>query len=903
MAYKRILTGLLLAVSAISIYSFSIDDDVIARVQQQLEKWTEAHPVEKVYLQMDKPYYTAGDDIWFKAYVTVGTTHQLSAYSGVINVELINDQDSIKQSLKLQLTGGTAFGDFALPDTMHEGNYRIRAYTQYMLNAGNNYIFDQAISIGNVITNKVFTKTTFNYSAENGRNVINTVINYVDVNGVPYVGDNASYSVLLNNGVVAKGKGVTDAQGNLNIGIPADSTALLSSGRIVTGLTIAKGNVVYKSIPVRAMAPTADVQFFPESGNMINGSPTKVAFKAIGTDGLGVDIKGAVVDNTGNVVAAINTVHMGMGAFELEPQAGKTYKAEITYPDGTKGIVPLPKAIDNGYVMNLSTAAPQWIRLTVSMAKANVSADPGKQISVVAQSSGKVYYAARSNPGSAMFTTVIPKSKFPNGIVQFVLFSATGEPMNERLVFIQNPDQLNLSVSAGAQTYGPRQKVKLNIDAKNKDGKGIVGSFSVAVTDESKVPVDDNSGNNILSTLLLTSDIKGYVEQPGYYFNNINEKTRADLDVLMLTQGYHRYDWKAVMNDKPVPNVYAREVNFNISGTITTPSGAPVVKGKVELVNFDDGVLKLDTLTDERGHFAFNGLVFPDSTKFLIQARNAKNKRDVIIKIDTVPPPKIAGYKNAADFKVNVSSSLSSYALNNKLFYAEQIKSGVGNHVITLREVQIIAKREAFKHSQNLNGAGNADQTFVAKDLINFNCVRLFDCFQGRLTGVTIRGGIPYTTRGGGAMAVIIDGMIVDAGYADNINVNDVQSIEVLRSIGYTAIYGPRAANGAILITTKRGDQRVFTPDNFRSGIKGYYPKGFYKAREFYSPQYDAKINTKLADLRSTIFWKPDLITPEDGKIAVEYFNAGTPGTYRVVIEGIDGDGNIGRQVFRYKVE
>ncbi|GGH16766.1 TonB-dependent receptor plug domain-containing protein [Mucilaginibacter phyllosphaerae] len=902
MAFKRLLAGLLIAAGIFDIYSFSSGDDVITRIQQQLEKWTFEHPVEKVHLHLDKPYYTAGDDIWFKAYVTIGSAHQLSAYSGVLNVELVNDQDSIKQSLKLQIANGTAFGDFALPDTIHEGNYRIRAYTQYMLNAGSDYIFDQAISIGNVITNKVFTKTTFNYAAQNGKSVINTTINYSDLNGVAYVGDQANYSVLLNNAVVAKGKGVTDAEGNLRLSVPADNAALLSMGRIVTGITVSKGNTIYKSIPIRAMANHADVQFFPESGNMINGISTRVAFKAIGTDGLGIDIKGTVVDNTGNAVAELSTAHLGMGQFDLEPQAGKTYKAEIVYPDGTKSTVALPRAADNGYVLNLYTSL-QNIRLTVSMAKDNVSNDPDKQISIVAQSAGKVYYAARSKPGSSMFGTVISKSKFPNGIVQFTLFSATGEPLNERLVFIQNPEPLDLSITADRQSYSVRQKVKLNIDAKSLSGKGITGSFSVAVTDESKVPVNESSENNILANLLLTSDIKGYVEQPAYYFNNISDKTRADLDLLMLTQGYRRYQWKEIMNNKPVADAYPRQTAFTISGRVTTPGGAPVVKGKVELLNFDDGLFKLDTLTDEQGRFAFKDLEFADSTRFLVQARNAKKKRDVVVKFDTIPPAKLNGYKNAADFKINVSSSLSNYALNNKLFYSEQLKAGVGNHVITLKEVQIIAKKEAFKNSQNLNGAGNADQTFVAKDMVNFNCVRFFDCFVGRLTGVIVRNGVPYSSRGGGQMAVIIDGMFLEAADADNINIVNVQSVEVLLGIAKTAIYGSRAANGAILITTKRGNDRVETPEYYRSGVSALYPKGFYKAREFYSPQYDAKTNTKLADLRSTIFWKPNLITGDDGKTAVEYFNAGSPGNYRVVVEGIDGDGNIGRQVFRYKVE
>lgn len=898
MAYKRFIAGLLLAIGVIGIYSFSTDDDIIARVQRQLEKWTNNHPVEKVHLHLDKPYYTAGDDIWFKAYVITGPLHRLQPDSGILNIELIDARDSIKQSLKLQLHNGLAYGDFALPDTLHEGNYRIRAYTQYMLNAGSDYIFDKAISIGNVITNKVFTKTTFNTTTQNGRNTVSADINYTDANGVVYAGNAVTYSVMLNNTVLAKGKGVTDANGNLHISLPADNAALLKQGRIVTGLAGTGNGTVYKSIPVRTMAVYADVQFFPEGGNMVNGLPARVAFKAIGIDGLGVDIKGTVTNTKGEEIAQINTQHLGMGVFTFTPQAGETYKANIIYPDGTKGLLRLPKAADNGYVLKVVELGKNDLRIAIATAKGTTG-----QFVVVGQSAGKVYYSARSTAGGSAFSTTISKSKFPSGITEFTLFSESGEPLNERLVFIQNPaDKLNLAVTADNQSYRPRQKVSLNIDAKDNEGKPAIGSFSVSVTDESKVPVDENTENNIFASLLLTSDLKGYVEQPAYYFKNDDEKARADLDVLMLTQGYHRFEWKSVLNDTPAPNLYPVQKTFTISGRITTPSGAPVANGKVELINFDDGLLKVDTLTDQNGRFAFTDIIYADSLKFLIQARNAKNKRDVVIKMDTVPPLSASNYKNAADLIINAGGAVTAYAQNSKQLYFEQMKAGLGNHVISLKEVLIREKRIALKHSANLNGPGNADQVLLAKDLMNYGCVRLADCLQGRLLGVLFNNGVPVTTRGGGRMLIVIDGIYSDASFMNSLSINDVQSIEVLRNIGTAGIYGGRGGNGVLVITTKRGDEPSYYPQQFGRGIKPYQPKGIYKSRTFYSPKYDAKTIQKIADLRTTVFWKPDMVTP-GGKAAIEYFNAGSAGIYRVVIEGIDSEGNIGRQVFRYKVE
>ncbi|MGH7238150.1 MAG: hypothetical protein ACREGF_06455, partial [Candidatus Saccharimonadales bacterium] len=85
-----------------------------------------------------------------------------------------------------------------------------------------------------------------------------------------------------------------------------------------------------------------DVQFFPEGGSLVNGNDTKIAFKAVGADGLGTDVKGFVVDDLGKQVAVFASSHLGMGEFNLKPGNGGTYKAKITYSDGSEGTAGLP---------------------------------------------------------------------------------------------------------------------------------------------------------------------------------------------------------------------------------------------------------------------------------------------------------------------------------------------------------------------------------------------------------------------------------------------------------------------------------------------------------------------------------------------------------------------------------
>jgi TonB-dependent SusC/RagA subfamily outer membrane receptor len=822
MAFKKLFPGILLTACIAGIFGFAAIDEPIGKIQQQLAKWTDNTPLEKAYLHLDKPYYAAGDDIWFKAYVVSGSYHELTTLSGVLNVDLTDAAGTIKQSLKLQLDKGTAAGDFALPDTLAAGVYHLRAYTNYMRNAGSEYFFDKEISIINTISNA------------------NTV----------------------------------------------------TTGKSMPG----------KATPIGAIVAAPSLQFFPEGGSIIIGVESNMAFKAIGANGLGVDVSGTIANSQGKQVAAFKSSHLGMGVFSFVPMPGERYTAAITYADGTKSTISLPQATETGYALAITDTDAQNLSVRITTAGATMQQYPNRVLSLVGQSGGKVYYAGKGTPGSREFKAIIPKSKFPAGIAQFTLFTDSGESLNERIVFI-NREQLKLNLAADKPASAPQQKVKIDLSALSGD-KPAMGSFSVSVIDESRVPVDEDSENNILASLLLTSDLKGYIEKPAYYFNNTGDKARADLDVLMLTQGYRRFEWKAIMQDKFAPVAFQPETALQVSGTITTPGGKPVANAKVQLIDIDNAAYQIDTLTDARGRFAFTGLAFEDSIRLIIQARTSKNKRDVVINLDSIAPPATAA--GHAAIQVSISDSLSVYAGSSKQLYDMQRRYGVGNHVVSLKEVVIREKKIALKHSSNLNGAGNADQVLLAKDLRNYGCAVLSDCLQGRLLGVIFRNGIPYSTRGNGPMQVILDGIYVEGTFLNSINYNDIAAIEVLRSGFSSSIYGGRGANGVIVITTKHGDENDDTYNGpvAGRGIKPYYPKGYLKARTFYSPQYDQpKVNKQLADLRSTIYWNPYVLTDAQGKASFEYFNAGSKGTYRVVVEGIDADGNLGRQVYRYKVQ
>jgi len=819
MNLKKLIAALCIAGGLITAGFTSYDNDYpIEKIAQQLNNWAANNPIEKVYLQFDKPYYAVGDDMWFKAYVTLGPDHKLSALSGVLNVELIDERDSVVQHIKLPLVSGLTWGDFALNDSLHEGNYRVRAYTNWMCNAGEDYFFDKHISIVNPLNNKAVAQT----------------------------------------------------------------------------------------IPVKSIESNIDVQFFPESGYLVNGINTKVAFKAVGPDGLGAEIKGSITDDANNMLTTFSSKHLGMGVFNLLPLAGKSYKANVVFADGSSKSFDLPRAIDKGYVLAIDNSDTANIHVKISTSKTILLDNANDTVSLIAQLGGKIYYAAKSAPGTAIFIADIPKKRFPSGIVQFSLISSKQGALNERLVFIQNPDQLKLDVNTDRQTYSPQQKVNIQLNAKNADNKPVQGSFSVSVVDETKVPENEEDESTILSNLLLTSDLKGYVEKPNYYFTNVNEQIRADLDVLMLTQGYSRFEWKDVLKNNFPAITYQPEKTLEVDGHITKINGKPLANAKVSLVSSKGTILYLDTVTDAKGRFIFDNLAFNDSLRFVIQAQTDKGDKYVKITLDNISPQKITSNKKAPDFKLNINEGLSTYLQSSKILYQEKMKYGLTNHTYVLKEVEIKGKKDKLKHSANLNGPGVADYVLVAGQFPP--SLPLAQSLEGRIPGVTFVGGLPVAIKlaaasiqGAPPMRIMVDGTEMPPEYLSSLNMHTVQSIEVIDDIAYAAVYGARANGGVLVITSKQGDEGISEP---APGILFYSPIGYYKIRTFYSPHYDdPKTNIPVANLRSTIYWNPNMITDKDGNTSFQYFNAGSKGTYRVVIEGIDNDGNIGRRVFRYKVD
>ncbi|WP_316830661.1 TonB-dependent receptor [Pedobacter aquatilis] len=897
---KNLITRLLvLSAVFVSILAFKGDDDPFNAILKKLVDYNVKYPHEKIYLHLDKPYYAVGDDIWFKAYATNSNAKGLSLLSKIVYVELIDEKDSLRRQLKLPLMNGVSWGNIKIADTLAEGNYRIRAYTNYMRNFETDFFYDKTIKIGNSISNKVFTKTAYKFSKDNNLNTVVATIHFEDKSGVPYREDDISYEVVFDDKTQSRGRAQTDLNGDAQFKFT--SSQVNKPGKILATLNLPNRIKVTKSIPILATSNQVDVQLLPESGILLEDLPQKIAVKAVNSSGKGENISGVVLDDSRNVITTFQTEHLGMGNFITNVQPGKTYTAIVKFKDGSEKEFKFPEIQKKGHSLSVEDINAETLKIKILSSADVVN---GEELKVVAQQSGSIFHVAKAKINKQLVTTSIEKNKLPSGITQLTLFSGENQPIAERLVFVKHSNnQITIDIKTDSVSASRKGKTVFAFNASGND-KASIGSFSVSVANISKIKPDENNESNILSSLLLTSDLAGYVESPNYYFLNDDNKTNQELDNLMLTQGWSRFVWKNVINNV-FPNItFAPEQSSIISGQVKK-GGKPVVGGKVLLMAKDSKAFVLDTITDANGRFKFQNLLFKDSTKFVVQARTKDNDKKVNIILERIANQVITKNKNIADIEVNVNEALMPYIKANDTYFDEMRRLGLMDEGIKLNEVIIAGKKNLTPNSSNYNGAGVADYILPGskiKDLVTWGSVwRMLPGVEvSRMdTPRLIRGGFGSSTLKNTPMMYVIDGIY--PGTLDGLRPADVESIELLKTIALTTIYGMEAGGGVIVITTKKGTDLSYKYEP--EGIVNLNPKGITVSKVFYSPQYDKPKELDIDDTRNTVYWNPEIITNDDGSGRFEFYNANEPGNYRMIIEGIDISGHLARKVYTYSVK
>lgn len=620
-----------------------------------------------------------------------------------------------------------------------------------------------------------------------------------------------------------------------------------------------------------------DVKFFPEGGALINIPHQNVAFKAQGADGFSKEIEGFLFNSKGDTLTNFRSEHNGMGIFTMNPVNNETYYVTVRTNDSITKRFDLPAIEPKGISIAMSHYK-QEIRYEIQKTEAT---EWPQKLFLLAHTRGKLAILQPINPKRTFGK--MNDSLFTEGITHFMLIDEQGNALSERLIFVPDHKPNQWQITADQPTYGKREKVSLQIAAKDNEGNPVEGTFSVSITDRKSIQ-PDSLADNILSNLLLTSDLKGYVEDPAFYFLNQDARTLRSIDYLMMTHGWRRHKMENVLRTPSLNFTNYIEKGQTISGRIMGFFGANVKKGPICVLAPKYNIIAT-TETDEKGQFIVN-TSFRDSTTFLVQARTKKGFAGVDILMD---PPQYPVATHKAPYFNGATTFMEDYLMNTR----DQYYMEGGMRVYNLKEVTVTAKRE--RPSSKSIYTGGINTYTVEEDRLQGYGQTAFDA-ASRLPSVTITNGSEIHIRNNSEPAIIVIDDIVYEDASDilkDIQVSDMSSISLLRGAD-AVILGPRASGGAVVITLK--DPRNL-PARPAQGIITYTPLGYSESVEFYHPTYDTpeKKNAQRSDFRSTVYWNPELRLDAEGKATIEYYTPDSTAPEDIIIEGVDKNGKVCR--------
>ncbi|RGX44034.1 TonB-dependent receptor plug domain-containing protein [Bacteroides thetaiotaomicron] len=859
-----VLLGVLLYFSSLS--AQTMQDTIIANFSLM-----ERIPKEKLYLHLDKPFYGAGEKIWFKGYLVNAITHQDNAQSNFIITELINRSDSIVERKKIHRDSLGFHNAFTLPATLPAGDYYLRGYSNWMLNEDPDFFFSRNIKIGNSIDNTIVS--SIEYQQEDDTHYTAKIKFTSNVQAV-FENTTIKYLYLENGKIKNKGKKKTDENGWISISLPDLKSPV--ARRIEVEFD--DPQYIYKrTFHLPVFTNDFDVKFFPEGGALINIPHQNVAFKAQGADGFSKEIEGFLFNSKGDTLTNFRSEHNGMGIFTMNPVNNETYYVTVRTNDSITKRFDLPAIEPKGISIAMSHYK-QEIRYEIQKTEAT---EWPQKLFLLAHTRGKLAILQPINPKRTFGK--MNDSLFTEGITHFMLIDEQGNALSERLIFVPDHKPNQWQITTDQPTYGKREKVSLQIAAKDSEGNPVEGTFSVSITDRKSIQPDSLT-DNILSNLLLTSDLKGYVEDPAFYFLNQDARTLRSIDYLMMTHGWRRHKMENVLRTPSLNFTNYIEKGQTISGRIMGFFGANVKKGPICVLAPKYNIIAT-TETDEKGQFIVN-TSFRDSTTFLVQARTKKGFAGVDILMD---PPQYPVATHKAPYFNGATTFMEDYLMNTR----DQYYMEGGMRVYNLKEVTVTAKRE--RPSSKSIYTGGINTYTVEEDRLQGYGQTAFDA-ASRLPSVTITNGSEIHIRNNSEPAIIVIDDIVYEDASDilkDIQVSDMSSISLLRGAD-AVILGPRASGGAVVITLK--DPRNL-PARPAQGIITYTPLGYSESVEFYHPTYDTpeKKNAQRSDFRSTVYWNPELRLDAEGKATIEYYTPDSTAPEDIIIEGVDKNGKVCR--------
>ncbi len=634
---------------------------------------------------------------------------------------------------------------------------------------------------------------------------------------------------------------------------------------------------------------TPEITFFPEGGDAIEGVTNKIAFKANDQYGTPIKIKGEIKNSKGVVVDNLKTIHDGMGFFFIRPENGESFSASWQDEKGVNHVTQLPAIKSSGVSLQVTVSGTRRNFLVTASPSSVASINSVHIIGTMYQ---QPVFNITKDLKDGIAEGIIPTESLPTGILTITVLDNQWKPLAERITYVNN-EEFNFEPVMTVQHWGLNKRAKNEIEITVPDS--LSANLSVSVTDAA---IDYDTSDNIISHLLLTGELKGKINNPAHYFLNNSDSIMQQLDLVMLTHGWRRFDWEKVASGNFPVISYKRDTTYlSLAGKVlgATPTQLRGAGAIVLMVNQKKSPMQIFTAPVEPdGSFNDPNVIIFDTARVYYQVGKLK---DVSVQFmqNRLPPftnnTKASGlnYNHLADTTGNHYHLQLSDALERELKY---LKGKV------LATVNIKAKPKSTvdemdkKYTSGMFSGGDANEFDLVNDPFANSSMDIFQYLQGKVAGLQINttSNPPTLTWRGGTPQLYVDEMNTSPDMVSSIPVSDVAYVKVFRPPFMGGIGG--GSGGAIAIYTRKGADQKQEPGK---GLSNNSVSGYTAIRQFYSPDYESiSADNDRKDLRTTLYWNPSVITvPGQNKVTLKFFNNDITDAFRVVIEGMTKDGRL----------
>jgi uncharacterized repeat protein (TIGR01451 family) len=823
-------------------YQALMENDFIRSVKEKLSGYNQKIPEDRLYLQLDKPFYEPGDDVWFSAYIRDGISLKASNKSDIVHIELINPKGTVEKKISVIAKNGKAAGDFSIDKEALGGLYKIRAYTNWMRNEGEDNAFEKDMQVQDLVLPNLKMKLDFEKKAFGAGDQVVAKLELNTNENKPLSNYKIKFVANINGEKIVEQADVTDEDGIKYVKFDLPKK-LKSNDGLLNIMIDYNGSTesISRSIPI--ILNSVKFTMFPEGGDMVCGLDNNVAFSALNEFNKPADVEGIVLTAKGSRVASFSSFHQGMGSFKFNPQPNENYIVKITKPEGVDQTFALPQPLERGYVMNIDNSKPGEISVDINSTEI-------EGLSVVAQVRGKVYYSTIVDAKAGNNKFIFSTNNFPAGVAQITLFDSKGIARSERLAFVNKDKQLNVSIETDREKYLPREKVKMTVIVKDERGLPMPANLSMAVVNDQLISFADDKSGNILSQLLLQQDLKGKVEEPAFYFNKKEAKADKALDYLLMTAGWRRFTWEKLI-EQEIPQIVFPGQKALVAGTIIDAmSGKPIENATVKTTS------GAEYNANAEGKFAINYLDLSSPVNLTFN---------------------VEGYSPQVQYLQDYNQNLVVYLYKknyNYYSYSKSRPSGSGKNL--MNEDNIPA---ATSH-----GAGGmaVEKAPMLKDLAENNKRVVRKEAQGPADKLKADDNKNLADKKGNLR---LDDQLPKAQPAEQKAEEKAKEKDARKKMAGKAEDRRFRAN-KIDDMDEMGEM-----ENQRVPVNVYY-----RARQFYAPGYEKQENVETrTDFRNTIYWNPNVEVGYSGKKTIEFFASDDITSFRTTVEGIGNDGTIGR--------